>query len=281
MDFSSIIALTSLGLQAYELSVSINSNRTNEISRLNHNIERLSNNILFESSNDFLSEVGRTRQHRVEQLSLIRESIDPLQRILKDEIIVSSAIHTPNKLKNIVDTKPESIFVDITPIGNDLHKSSSAIPFVFGNNGNYKVGWQTKEVVAMLGDLNISNSQKQLSPYEAEQERERLTRNILSRISWPTLAKDLVSSYNLPWRYNSNSSTSSTKVLFEIEVLCNIPPDMEKLSEKIFIELLSRQYIQMDRHQDYAYRGAIDLDSNVFVGSAFFQKKKGLFSFFY
>lgn len=124
----------------------------NYLNSINGNIERLSENILYYDQL-VVRDPNRPKQHKVEGLSDIRKRLEPVQKVIKQDIISSSVIFTPDKMKAAMNTNPWQVLMDIRPSNYATpHPNPDMIPILF-NEGNVDyLGWQLKGAVPMLFD---------------------------------------------------------------------------------------------------------------------------------
>ena len=95
-------------------------------------IERLSDNILYAPNMQAIQDVNPSRRQQVEDLREVRETLDPLQRALGENIFSSAMILTPEKMRQAMVKDPWDVLDDIRPFNRATpHHDPAKIPILF------------------------------------------------------------------------------------------------------------------------------------------------------
>lgn len=118
----------------------------------NHNLfERLSDHIFYNPSLQLIKDKNFSTQRKIDDLRKVRESLEPLQKVLGGDIVSSAMIWTPKKMQDAFDESPWEVLVDIRPI-SFASKSTNPemIPFLFDSSGVHYIGWQRKSLLPII-----------------------------------------------------------------------------------------------------------------------------------
>ena len=117
-------------------------------------IERLSDKILCGTNYYSVQDVNPSRRQQVEDLREIRESLDPLQRALGEEIFSSAMILTPEKMRQAMVKNPWDVLDDIRPFNRATpHHDPAKIPILFDDNGVRYLGWMKRGLLPVVFEV--------------------------------------------------------------------------------------------------------------------------------
>ncbi len=117
-------------------------------------IERLSDKILCGTNYYPVQDVNPSRRQQVEDLREIRESLDPLQRALGEEIFSSAMILTPDKMRQAMVKNPWDVLDDIRPFNRATpHHDPAKVPIVFDDNGVRFIGWMKRGLLPVVFEV--------------------------------------------------------------------------------------------------------------------------------
>jgi len=129
----------------------IKPNENNQILQLTKSIERLSDLILYAPNMETVRDVTQTRQRKIDDLRDVRESLEPVQKAIGQEILSSAMILTPEKMQKALAKSPWEVLLDIRPL-NLAAKPDNAdmVPVLFNHNGVQYLGWQMRGTLPIL-----------------------------------------------------------------------------------------------------------------------------------
>jgi len=126
------------------------------IKKLNVKVERLSENILYASNLDVISDINNNRQKYVDHSRDVRELLEPVQQSIGEEILSSAIIYSPEKMQKSMQKNPWEVLENITPVNFvSPQPNPNKIPVLFNHNSNIYVGWQMKGILPLLFDCNF------------------------------------------------------------------------------------------------------------------------------
>lgn len=113
-----------------------------ELGRLNLRIERLSERILYLPDLDGIKDLSSKSQPKINDLRRVRESLEPVQKALDQEIISSSVISTPDRLLKAMRKSPWDVLVEIRPAQRvEVPANSALVPVLFQDSEINYIGW--------------------------------------------------------------------------------------------------------------------------------------------
>jgi hypothetical protein len=123
------------------------------LDRIATGIERLSDNILYAPNMETVRDITINRQHKIDNLREVKQSLEPVQKAVGSEILSSAIILTPDKMQIAMQASPWEVLLDIRPVSlsNPLN-NPDMIPIVFEHDGTQYVGWQMRGTLPMLFD---------------------------------------------------------------------------------------------------------------------------------
>ncbi len=121
-------------------------------------IERLSDSILYAPNLEAVTDITQGRQRRVDDLRELRQSLEPVQRALGGEDLLSSAmILTPERMQQALAKNPWEVLMDVRPL--DFFSTEippEGMPVQFEHNGVRYMGWQMRGALPMLFDCDVT-----------------------------------------------------------------------------------------------------------------------------
>jgi len=151
-NFISIGQGISIGIDVYKnVSTIFKGTKIKQFNQDSSQIERLSDNILYAPNLHVLQDVTKREQRYVDDLREIRESLDPVQQALGEEILSSAMILTPEKMQKAFSNNPWDVLLDVRPINIVTESSNSdMLPILFHHNEIPFLGWQTSSTLPKL-----------------------------------------------------------------------------------------------------------------------------------
>jgi hypothetical protein len=124
-----------------------------EVSRMRLAVERLTDNILYVPSLKEVKDVTLSRRKELEERKLIVDLLTPVQGALREEIVTSAVVATPERLRAAFAKDPWEVLYSIRPLGKVKRPTDpDVIPVIFGEHGLYYVGWQMRGALPGLLD---------------------------------------------------------------------------------------------------------------------------------
>jgi len=138
---------------------------------VNHNramrdgIERLSDNILYAPNLSAVEDVTRPGAQRRLDGREVREYLEPVQRALKEPILSSAVILTPDKMQRAMAKNPWEVLMDVRPLDFfNVRLPPEGVPVQFEHNGVRYMGWQARGALPMLFDCELRDLLDQGAP---------------------------------------------------------------------------------------------------------------------
>lgn len=126
---------------------------THCLERLTCSVERLSEHILYAQDLYLVKDTTQTQQHYIDNRREVRESLEPVQRAFRTDILSSAMIWTPEKMRKAMQANPWQVLVDVRPLAYvTVHSNPDMVPILFEQEGIRYVGWQTRGVLPMIFD---------------------------------------------------------------------------------------------------------------------------------
>jgi len=123
-------------------------------------IERLSDNILYAPNMQAVQAVNPSRRQQVQDLREVRETLDPLQRALGENIFSSAMILTPDKMRQAMVKDPWDVLDDIRPFNRATpHHDPAKIPILFDDNDVRYIGWMKRGLLPVVFEIEWRTSQ--------------------------------------------------------------------------------------------------------------------------
>lgn len=153
------------------------------LDRIATNIERLSDHILYAPNMETVQDITQNRQRKIDDFREVKQSLEPVQRVVGSEILSSAIILTPDKMQTAMQASPWEVLLDIRPVNlSNPPKNPDMIPIVFQHNGVQYVGWQMRGTLPMLFNceynelfvqetLEISSSSNNMEPGDIFRDR--------------------------------------------------------------------------------------------------------------
>ncbi len=117
-------------------------------------IERLSDNILYAPNMQAVQAVNPSRRQQVQDLREVRETLDPLQRALGENIFSSAMILTPDKMRQAMVKDPWDVLDDIRPFNRATpHHDPAKIPILFDDNDVRYIGWMKRGLLPVVFEI--------------------------------------------------------------------------------------------------------------------------------
>lgn len=131
---------------------------TYELSRLNMQVERLSENIIYVPNLQAVKDTTRKHQNQIQDLREVRAYLDPIQQAFGEDIISSSMITTPEKLHQAMKKSPWDVLINIRPARYAEPSSDiSMIPVMFEDDGVTYVGFQKRGILPIMFDCEYDD----------------------------------------------------------------------------------------------------------------------------
>ncbi len=142
----------SIGIDVYKnVSTIFKGDKIKQFNQDSSQIERLSDNILYAPNLHVLQDVTKREQQYVDDLREIRESLEPVQQALGEEILSSAMILTPEKMQQAFSNNPWDALLDVRPFNIVTESSNSdMLPILFHHNETPFLGWQTSSTLPKL-----------------------------------------------------------------------------------------------------------------------------------
>lgn len=132
-------------------------------------VKRLSDGILYAPNLLELRDTSGCGQRRVDDLRRVREALDPVQRSLGEEVLASSLILTPEKMRRELGVNPWNCLFDITPLHRARsHYDRGMVPIVFEDGSAFYVGWQMQGTMPQLFDCEYNPGSGLGNPWHRE-----------------------------------------------------------------------------------------------------------------
>jgi hypothetical protein len=127
-------------------------NENNHIIELTKSIERLSDSILYAPNLETVKDVTQTHQRKIDNLRDVRESLEPVQQAIGQEILSSAMILTPEKMQQALAKSPWEVLLDIRPVNlaGKPPANSDMVPVLFNHAGMQYLGWQMRGTLPIL-----------------------------------------------------------------------------------------------------------------------------------
>ncbi len=123
------------------------------LDRIATGIERLSDHILYAPNMETVKDITINRQRKIYDLREVKESLEPLQKVVGSEILSSAIILTPDKMQTAMQKSPWEVLDDICPVNLSKPRNNpDMIPIVFQHEGMQYIGWQMRGTLPMLFD---------------------------------------------------------------------------------------------------------------------------------
>jgi hypothetical protein len=123
---------------------------------LRFGIERLSDNILYASNMQVVTDTTRRGAQRRIDRREVREYLEPVQRALKQPILSSTLILTPEKMRRALIKNPWEVLNDVRPLGLfSARLPPEGIPVQFEHQGMRYMGWQLRGTLPLLFDCEL------------------------------------------------------------------------------------------------------------------------------
>ncbi|MDM8560393.1 WD40 repeat domain-containing protein [Candidatus Parabeggiatoa sp. HSG14] len=105
--------------------------------------ERLSDQILYVPTLQSVRDISQSRQQYIDDLREVRASLEPVQQVVKDDILSSAMILTPDKMQKALTKSPWEVLMDIRPANLAAFSSySDKTQVLFNYQGVQYIGWQ-------------------------------------------------------------------------------------------------------------------------------------------
>lgn len=146
MDLGTIAAVISIlgaGKSAYDFITGTTVSK--KLLRLFERSQRLDKHIFYQSTQE-VRDATLSRQRLVTDLAKIRSVAEPVQKALNAEVLLSTPIFSPMRLKKAFEWNPEEVLFGITPLrGDDLPgvylKDPTLVPVTFSRWGQEFIGF--------------------------------------------------------------------------------------------------------------------------------------------
>jgi hypothetical protein len=145
-----------------------------EILRVGTKVEQLSEHILYASSIHQVRDITKTNQEQLFDKRQIREFLDPIQRSIRNDVLATAIISTPERIRYAFRKNPREVLFSISPLDKvEIPDNPDAVPILFSDQGFYHVGWQMKGALPSLlnceydstkGLYTISNLHASIEP---------------------------------------------------------------------------------------------------------------------
>ena len=118
---------------------------------LENRIEKLSDNIIYHPSKVEVEDKTKPVQEIIKDLKVIRNILEPLQKITGNKILSTATIPTPLKMKDALGHNPWEVLDNIRPIQySKPHSNPDMVPVLFEEGSIIYIGWQMKGTLPML-----------------------------------------------------------------------------------------------------------------------------------
>ena len=128
----------------------------NEQAIIRSEIQRLSDHILYAPTIKQVKNLNESSS-QIKDLRSLREILDPIQHSLKEDILSTAIISTPDKLRDAFKKDPWEVLIEIRP-ANRTRKPANPdlVAILFTDSGIPYIGWQTKGALPLLFGFEYS-----------------------------------------------------------------------------------------------------------------------------
>ena len=110
--------------------------------RINASIERLSDTIIYAPTFEGVVDTTRKVQNKVQDLRLVRQALEPVQRVMGDTMLSSGLIVTPERMQEEIAKNAWDVFDEVRPYDKFYrHPNPIMVPVMFTHGGVPYVGW--------------------------------------------------------------------------------------------------------------------------------------------
>ena len=122
-----------------------------EMQRTNTNLEKLTDNIYYMSNVLAVRATTQEKQSIITDLRDVKNELEPLQKVYGGNLVSSSMIITPEKMKTALNKNPWEVLDSIRPYQYATkHSNPDMVPILFEDNGIKYLGWQMKGTLPLL-----------------------------------------------------------------------------------------------------------------------------------
>lgn len=113
----------------------------------------MSDNIWYSPNLQSVLDVTQHSQRTVDDLREVRQSLEPVQQAVGEEILSSAMILTPEKMQKALVKNPWEVLIDTRPVSLAAkHHNPDMVPVLFSYNGVYYIGWQMRSTLVSAFD---------------------------------------------------------------------------------------------------------------------------------
>lgn len=117
------------------------------------NVERLSDQILYAPNALSVQDISKSHQRYIDDLKDVRQSLEPVQRAMGEQILSSAMISTPDKMQKALTKNPWKVLMNIHPVNCATCPSNADMtPVLFNHNDMQYIGWQMRGALPILFD---------------------------------------------------------------------------------------------------------------------------------
>ena len=164
MIIESVLSIVSGATGVYSAIGALKSGRQaalilEHLASVGQKVERLSDRILY-FERTVVRNTERARCGMACEISDIKNRLEPVAEALGQEILSSSLIPTPYKMKAAMASNPWNVLLDIRPLSYAVPQPSpEMVPILFSDSGTDYIGWQLAGVMQQLFDCIYEPSQ--------------------------------------------------------------------------------------------------------------------------
>jgi len=136
-----------------------------EVSKMRLAVERLTDHILYIPSLKEVRDLTVSRREQLEERQTIAELLGPVQSALREEVLATAVISTPERLRAAFSKDPWEVLFSIRPVGKVKKPSDpDIIPVIFSESGLYYIGWQMRGALPGLLDCEYKPAVRIIPP---------------------------------------------------------------------------------------------------------------------
>lgn len=120
--------------------------------KLDQKIERIAERILYAPDLQGVVDTNQTTQQVYRDRKQIHDALEPVQRVLNQDILSSAMILTPERMQQALITNPFEVLCDPRPINffDSSRMPPEGVPVMFEIDGMKYLGWQLKGTLPFL-----------------------------------------------------------------------------------------------------------------------------------
>jgi len=230
-------------------------------------VERLSDHLYYVSSVQQVRDITKLQQKQLLDKRTISELLNPLQENLRQDILATAVIATPEKLLKAFNKDPWEVLIDPRPLDRvKKPENPDLFPIIFKHQSVYFIGWQMKGVLPSLFDCEYDPDRGLYIPkYDTKPAEKENKKEISPTHTYNDLKKEPFQGFSdkeaIEYR-KKDSYTQNIKDSREQKEEMRVPPfnsyDLRKESYKAFFPEKTVKY----REKDY-YKSKSTQDSKL------------------